>query len=144
MYGAPISWQSKLQESISHSTAEAEMRALNALALEVRWLRRMIPELTGERIVKPTPLHCDNRATELWTKNPHHHSKQKHMERSEFSIRDDVCHFKSIVVHLIPTQSQLSDCLTKSLPLPAFRRNIHKILGTSLERPSEPEVHCKA
>ena len=120
------------------------MRALNTLALETRWLRRMVSEVTGDKIVDPTPLHCDNRATEMWTRNPHHHSKQKHMERAEFSVRDDVCHFKTIIVHLIPTLDQLSDCLTKSLPLPAFKRNINKLLGEDVSAPRDLKAHCSA
>ena len=146
LYGSPVSWQSKLQDSISHSTAEAEMRALNTLALETRWLRRMVSEVTGDKIVKPTPLHCDNRATEMWTRNPHHRAKQKHMERAEFSVRDDVCVFKTIVVHLVPTQTQLSDCFTKSLPLPAFKRNVQKLLGDALDmqRDTTPNCQCSA
>ena len=84
----------------------------------------------------------DNSAALKWCYNPVNHSKQKHMERAEFSVRDDVCHFKTITVHLIPTLDQLSDCLTKSLPLPAFKRNINKLLGEDTSAPRDLKAHC--
>ena len=130
LYGAPISWSSKLQSSISHSTAEAEIRALNACALEAKWLRRMVSDVTGNSEFQtfPTPLHCDNRAAEMWTRNPHHHARQKHIDRSDLSIRELVNQFKIITVRLIPTREQLADCFTKSLALPAFTRNVEKLM----------------
>lgn len=131
LYGAPISWSSKLQSSISHSTAEAEIRALNACALEAKWIRRMVSDVTGRQdsVDKPTALHCDNRAAEMWTRNPHHHARQKHIDRCDLSIREMVNEFKVITIRLVPTLNQLADCFTKSLPLPAFRRNVRNLLG---------------
>jgi hypothetical protein len=132
LYGCPISWCSKLQGSISHSTAEAEIRALNACALEAKWLRRMVSDVTGITDFKtfPTPLHCDNRAAEMWTRNPHHHARQKHIDRADLSIRELVNEFKMITIRLIPTRAQLADCFTKSLPLPAFRNNVDSLMAT--------------
>jgi hypothetical protein len=37
--------------------------------------------------------------------------------------------FKVITIRLVPTLNQLADCFTKSLPLPAFRRNVRNLLG---------------
>jgi hypothetical protein len=131
LYGSPISWSSKLQGSISHSTAEAEIRALNACALEAKWLRRMVSDVTGQNDFKvlPTSLHCDNRAAEMWTRNPHHHARQKHIDRSDLSIRELVNEFKTVTVRLIPTRAQLADCFTKSLPLPTFRNNVNNLMA---------------
>ena len=131
LYGAPISWSSKLQSSISHSTAEAEIRSLNACALEAKWLRRLVADVTGHCDFShdPTPLHCDSRAAEMWTRNPHHHARQKHIDRCDLSIRELVNEFKTIIVRLVPTHQQLADCFTKSLPLPAFRSNVQNLMG---------------
>ena len=140
--GAPIAWQSKLQSSISHSTAEAEIRALNACSLDALWLRRMIADMTGRPADGRTPLHCDNRAAEMWTRNPHHHARQKHIERCDLSIREQVNEFKTISVHLVPTQEQLADCLTKSLPLPGFKRNVHKLLASEISLDKNADKFC--
>ena len=131
LYGAPISWQSKLQSSISHSTAEAEIRALNTCALEAKWIRRLVSDVTGQTsaLNNPTPLHCDNRAAEMWTRNPHHHARQKHIDRCDLSIRELVNEFKTISVRLVPTRDQLADCFTKSLAVPAFIENVQKLMG---------------
>ena len=130
LYGGPISWCSKLQGSISHSTAEAEIRALNACALEAKWIRRMVSDVTGNLDFQtvPTPLHCDNRAAEMWTRNPHHHARQKHIDRSDLSIRELVNEFKTVTVRLIPTRQQLADCFTKSLTLPTFKANVNNLM----------------
>ena len=130
-YGAPISWTSKLQHSISHSTAEAEIRALNECAREAIWLRRLAAEVTGSRatVCTPTRLHCDNRAAEMWTRNPHHHARQKHIDRCDLSIREQVLEFKTISVSLVPTQDQWADGFTKALPLPAFKTNVARLMG---------------
>ena len=132
LYGAPISWSSKLQDSISHSTAEAEIRARNMCALEAKWIRRMISDVTGSSSfqTEPTPLHCDNRAAEMWTRNPYHHSKQKHIDRSDLSIRELVNEFKMITFRLVPTHEQLADCFTKSLALPTFRSNVRNLMSS--------------
>ena len=116
-YGTPIAWQSKLQPSISHSTAEAEIRALNQCCLKILWLRRLCAEVTDQPTDSPTPLYCDNRAAELWTRNPQHFARQQHIDRCDLSVREQVSEFKTVTVHLVPTQMQLADCFTKSLPL---------------------------
>ena len=90
----------------------------------------MVSDVTGNSEFQtfPTPLHCDNRAAEMWTRNPHHHARQKHIDRSGLSIRELVNQFKIITIRLIPTREQLADCFTKSLALPAFTANVEKIM----------------
>ena len=85
-------------------------------------------EVTGKLVTAPTQLYCDNRAAELWTRNPQHFSRQQHIDRCDLSVREQVLEFKTVTVHLIPTHQQLADCFTKSLPLPTFRRNIEHLM----------------
>ena len=101
---------------------------MNGCCLKVLWLRRPCADVTGMPVQGPTKLHCDNRAAEMWTRNPQHFVKQQHIDRSDLSVREQVLEFKTVTVHLIPTQDQLADCFTKSLPLPAFRRNIESLM----------------
>ena len=90
--------------------------------------------MTGRHVKGPTKLHCDNRAAEMWTRNPQHFVRQQHIDRSDLSVREQVIEFKTVTVHLIPTQEQLADCFTKSLPLPAFRRNIAALMDDELAK----------
>ena len=131
LYGSPISWASKLQPTISHSTAEAEVRALSECAREAKWLRRLVADVTGKSLTmdSPTRLHCDNRAAEMWSRNPHHHARQKHIDRCDLSIREEVLEYKTVSVRLVPTQDQWADGFTKALPLPAFRINVGRLMG---------------
>ena len=128
--GAPISWCSKLQSSVSQSTTEAEVRSLNAGTLGAIWLRRMIAQLTGQPFQSATPMYQDSTACEMWTRNPHHHSRQKHIARSELSVREQVTEFKTVSIHLGPTQEQLADVLTKALPAPAHTQAVRQLMGS--------------
>jgi len=114
---------------VSQSTTEAEIRSLNAGTLDAMWLRRMLADLTGAPIQGPTPMAQDNVACEMWTRNPHHHAKQKHIARSELSVREQVTEFKTVSIHLVPTHEQLSDIFTKALPAPAHRKAVEQLLG---------------
>ena len=142
LYGTPVAWQSKLQPSISHSTAEAEIRALNQCCLKVLWLRRLCKEVTDKHVNKPTELYCDNRAAELWTRNPQHFARQQHIDRCDLSVREQVLEFKTVTVHLIPTHQQLADCFTKSLPLPAFRRNVQQLMESPTTADAGDKANC--
>ena len=79
--GGPISWQSKVQPTVSQSTAEAEVRALNSGSLDIVWLCCMLTDLMGCTHTNSTPMAQDNVACEQWTRNPHNHAKQKHIAR---------------------------------------------------------------
>ena len=72
----------------------------------------------------------ERRAAEMWTRNPYHHNKQKHIDRSDLSVRELVNEFKLITVRLVPTHEQLAECFTKSLALPTFRSNVQNLMGS--------------
>ena len=89
----------------------------------------MVGDVTGKAITEPTPLHEDSRAAEMWTRDLHHHTYQKHIDRCDLSVCEQVLEFKTITIRLVRTHEQLADCFTKSLPIPAFRRNVEQLLG---------------
>ena len=57
--GGTVSWSSRKQELVTHSTAEAEYVAATHAAKEGIWLHRLISKLFGP-INNPTPLYCNN------------------------------------------------------------------------------------
>jgi hypothetical protein len=54
-----ITWKSKKQAAISHSSAKAELRALATTTAEIIWLRWLLADL-GVSCDMSTPLLCDN------------------------------------------------------------------------------------
>ena len=62
--GGAISWGSKKQTCISHSTMEAEFIALAVISKEAEWLRDLmldIPFTTD--MVSTISIHCDSQST---------------------------------------------------------------------------------
>ncbi|XP_071729208.1 uncharacterized mitochondrial protein AtMg00810-like [Rutidosis leptorrhynchoides] len=82
--GSPISWKSKKNTTISHSSYEHEYRAMAHAAAELTWLIRLFEEL-GVTDLKPVTLHCDNQSALHIAKNPIFHERTKHIELD--------CHF---------------------------------------------------
>ena len=59
-----VSWGSKKQTCISHSTMEAEFIALAAIGKETKWLRDLMMDISFTTNSMLTILiHCDNQAT---------------------------------------------------------------------------------
>ena len=90
----------------------------------------MLTDLTGHNHTNPTPMAQDNVACEQWTRNPHNHAKQKHIARAELTVRELVAD-KTASIHLVSTQQQLSDILTKPLAAPAHKRITDQLMGYS-------------
>ncbi len=68
LVGAAISWQSRLQPTVAHSTTEAEYMASAAAAREALWLRKLLADL-GVLGRGPTVLMGDNQGAILLARN---------------------------------------------------------------------------
>ena len=44
-------------------------------------------------------------------------------------MREQVTEYKTVSIHLVPTQQQPSDVLTKALPAPAHSRAVQQLMG---------------
>jgi len=60
--GAPIAWESKKQEIVAQSTAEAEYVALFYATQDVAWIRNLLKELR-EKDQRATIIFEDNQAS---------------------------------------------------------------------------------
>ena len=108
-----ISWNSKLQTTVSTSTAEAEAMSLFAASQELEFLRNLAAEV-GIDTSRPSTLFVDNQACIAITKNTVNSLKVKH-----FAIKLSFIHEKIELKHLdvafCPTTDMIADLLTKAL-----------------------------
>ncbi|MBW0472263.1 hypothetical protein O181_011978 [Austropuccinia psidii MF-1] len=80
--GHLISWRTKKQPTVSHSTTEAEYNALSDMTKEIEWLIQLLEEIDVNE-ANPTPqLFNDNKgAIDLAMSNANHNGfKTKHMD----------------------------------------------------------------
>jgi hypothetical protein len=111
---SPLSWSSKQQAVVALSSCEAEYLASTHCAREVLWFRNLFAEL-GFPQSSPTTIFCDNQGTVACTRDPHAHSKMKHISIREHFIRD--CVMKRLIdVVYISNKENIADLFTKPLP----------------------------
>ena len=111
--GNLISWCSKLQHSVSLSTAESEYQALCAAAQEFIWLQRLFTEMGLLTVVKPM-LYSDNKACIAIANNPVMHKYTKHIDVRLHFIRE-LLQRDVLKVTYIETKENVADIFTKGL-----------------------------
>lgn len=82
-----ISWSAKKQSTISHSSCEAEYRAMAATTAEMTWLRSLLNDLQIQLESIPV-LYCDNVSALNISVNPLFHSKSKHIAIDYHYVRE--------------------------------------------------------
>ncbi|KAI3509130.1 hypothetical protein L1887_24156 [Cichorium endivia] len=115
-----ISWQSKKQNVVALSSAEAEYISLSLAGCQALWLRSILNDLKWTQVV-PTKLYCDNRSAIALTRNPVFHGKSKHIRVKYHFIRDLVAN-NEVVIEFCSTNEQLADTFTKALQVGDFTR----------------------
>lgn len=123
--GSPISWKSKKQLTVSLSSAEAEYRSMRRVCAELAWLSRVFEELQVINIT-PIPLKCDKLAAIYIAKNPVFHERTKHIEVDCHYVREKLQNGLIVLSH-VPTNQQLADVFTKSLPGSKHREAVHNL-----------------
>ena len=113
--GAAISWASKKQTCISHSTMEAEFTALAAAGKEAEWLRNLLLDIhLWPQPMPPISLRCDSEATMSRAYSKVYNGKSRHISlRHEFVrqlIIDGI-----ITISYVRSSNNLADPLTKGL-----------------------------
>jgi hypothetical protein len=116
----PIFWQSKLQPTISRSTAEAEYRASGSTTQHIASYRNLLHEL-GFVQTSPTVLYEDNQACISMTTSHLCSSKSRHIKLDHHYIREQV-RDGEVALEYCPTSDMLADIFTKALPKPQFQR----------------------
>ena len=125
LYGAPISWLSKKQQTVALSSTEAEYMAASLATQELIWLRNLLQDLSYPQDA-PTTLYLDNQGSISLSKDATDHARTKHIDIRHHFIREKVVD-GSIKIKYIETSKNEADLLTKGLPRPRFEELRTKI-----------------
>ncbi|GJS50908.1 ribonuclease H-like domain-containing protein [Tanacetum coccineum] len=110
-----LTWSSKRQDTLSHSSAEAEYRGVANAVAETSWIRNLLCELHTP-LFTATLVYCDNVSAVYMSANPVQHQRTKHIEIDIHFVRDKVEAGHVRVLH-VPSQFQYA-YLHKRTPIP--------------------------
>ncbi|GJS09132.1 ribonuclease H-like domain-containing protein [Tanacetum coccineum] len=113
-----LSWSSKCQPILSHSSAEAEYRSVSNAVAETCWLRNLLRELHTP-LSFATLVYCDNVNAVYLSSNPIQHQRTKHIEIDIHFVQNLVAVGQVRVLH-VPSRYQYANIFTKGLPSALF------------------------
>ncbi|KAM1346354.1 hypothetical protein ACFX13_036411 [Malus domestica] len=132
--GNLVTWRSKKQNVVAHSSAEAEYKGMALGICEILWLKLLLSDL-GIQHDQPMKLFCDNKAARDIAHNPVQHDRTKHVEVDRFFIKEKL-EGKIIEVPAIRTKDQLADILTKAVLSHKFSSFLHKLGMSDIYAPT--------
>ncbi|KAJ9538566.1 hypothetical protein OSB04_031299 [Centaurea solstitialis] len=113
--GGVISWVSKKQTCIAHSTMEAEFIALAAAGKEAEWIRDLLTDLHFWPHPTPSfPMYCDSEATLSKVYNSIYNGKSRHIGLRQNFVRQLIEHGTLSIVY-VKSCGKLAGPLTKPL-----------------------------
>ncbi|KAI3815113.1 hypothetical protein L1987_14769 [Smallanthus sonchifolius] len=113
--GGAISWSSKKQTCIAHSTMEAEFIALAAAGKEAEWIRDLLTDIRLWDVPMPSiPMYCDSEATLSRIYNAVYNGKSRHIGLRHNFVRQ-LIESGTIKVVYVKTSRNLADPFTKPL-----------------------------
>jgi hypothetical protein len=128
--GILLSWCSKLQNSVTLSTAEAEYQAICAAVQEAVWLVTLLSDL-GLKPPGIVPLFSDNQAAIAISHNPVSHKYTKHIDIRAHFVRELV-ERKFVQVLYVESAKNVADIFTKALAKSLFRQHRDALTGFKL------------
>ncbi|KAJ9561598.1 hypothetical protein OSB04_006758 [Centaurea solstitialis] len=118
--GGAISWASKRQTCIAHSTMEAEFIALAAAGKEAEWIRDLLSDIRLWDVPMPSiPMYCDSEATLSKVYNAVYNGKSRHIGLRHNYVRQ-LFENGTIKVVFVKSSKNLADPLTKPLTRDLF------------------------
>ena len=90
-------------------------------------MRRVLSDI-GFPQSQPTTIWEDNRSAICLSKNPHDHSRTKHIDLRYHYLRQQV-QFKNVILRAIGTKNQVADILTKNSDSVTFIRHRNRMLN---------------
>ena len=119
-----VSWQSKKQNSVSTSTAEAEYIAAGSCCAQILWMRNQLRDYG--LMLKKIPIYCDNTSAIAISNNPVQHSRTKHIDIRYHFLREHVMN-GTVELHFVPTEDQVADIFTKPLDESTFSKLVGEL-----------------
>jgi hypothetical protein len=113
-----FSWNSKKQDVVAQSSAEAEYIAAAAASNQAIWIKKVLADLNHGQM-EPIVLWCDNKSAISIAKNPIQHGRTKHINVKFHAIREAEKNGDVQLMHC-SSEEQLADILTKALPSAKF------------------------
>jgi len=117
--GNLVTWRSKKQNVVARSSAEVEFRVMAQGVCELLWMKIILDDLKIN-YEAPMGLACDNKSTISIAVNPIQHDRTKHVEIDRHFIKEKLDN-GLIATEYIPSRLQLTDMLTKGLPIKQFK-----------------------
>ena len=117
--GSLISWQSKLQATVSTSTAEAEYQAASSAVKEGLWLKNLLTDLTSGAVKQQIKMLCDNQACIKIAQSSGSMVRTKHIDVAHHFVRERVL-FGEVSFQYCDTSNMLADFLTKPSKVQSF------------------------
>ena len=127
LFGAPVIWLSKKQNTVALSTAEAEYMALSLGLQELKFLMQLLVQI-GLIPKLPIPVYSDNQAAISISSNPAvSHSRTKHIDLRHHYVRECVSSGE-IRVEWISSKDQLADVFTKGLNKMTYAKLVERAM----------------
>ena len=117
-HGCIFHWFSKMQKSVSLSSAEAEFFGAMLAARELLFFRDLLLDLWIE-LDGPTTVWCDSKSAVDMSFDPVAFKNTKHIMRAASFLRDLVLRASCVLKHL-PGKHMIADILTKACARPIF------------------------
>jgi hypothetical protein len=110
--GSLIAWKNKKQVAVSHSSAEAELRAMTLVTTKVTWLQWLLEDF-GVSVSIPTPLLSDSTGAISIARDPIKHELTKHIGVDAHFTRSQV-QDGVVALQYMPSELQLANFFTKA------------------------------
>lgn len=121
-----ISCVSRNDTTVSHSSTEAEIKALDMLVREVVYFRKIL-EFMGYEQLQPSRIYCDNKSAIELCKILKVNHKVKHINVRIQYIREQI-NARVIEIVFVSTDLNVADVLTKALAREAHERHTDVLL----------------
>ena len=127
--GCHFHWFSKMQRSVSLSSAEAEFFGCMLALKDTLWIRQLLLDL-GVLMPGPTRMWCDSRSAVALAFDPVAFKNTKHILRAAEFLKDHVLRGSVTITHS-KGSTMVADILTKGQARPVFLRLIKLLDGYS-------------